>query len=213
MVDVLRQLQQVPAARQPRRRHRRDWSAATAGSGCERDGEQLRLVCARHGRCWRSWPASRRCASTSASGSTTDELRRRAGPPRRPQAGADRASATRPRTWPATPRARRCRSSLRDGRPQRAAVPRPRLPARGGRRLLRRRRRPRRQRRHRPAVRRGQDHRRHRRHGRCCRRSTLVLTTSITAVKQWRREILDKTDLDRGPGRRVHRRVARRSPR
>src|SRR5262245_32099653 len=27
-------------------------------------------------------------------------------------------------------------------------------------------------------------------------RSTLVLTTSITAVKQWRREILDKTDLD-----------------
>src|SRR5262249_36625083 len=26
-------------------------------------------------------------------------------------------------------------------------------------------------------------------------RSTLVLTTSITAVKQWRREILDKTDL------------------
>jgi DNA excision repair protein ERCC-3 len=28
-----------------------------------------------------------------------------------------------------------------------------------------------------------------------CGRSTLVLTTSITAVKQWRREILDKTDL------------------
>ncbi|HEX4591332.1 MAG TPA: helicase-associated domain-containing protein, partial [Gemmataceae bacterium] len=28
-----------------------------------------------------------------------------------------------------------------------------------------------------------------------CNRSTLVLTTSITAVKQWRREILDKTDL------------------
>jgi DNA excision repair protein ERCC-3 len=27
-------------------------------------------------------------------------------------------------------------------------------------------------------------------------RSTLVLTTSITAVKQWKREILDKTDLD-----------------
>jgi DNA excision repair protein ERCC-3 len=27
-------------------------------------------------------------------------------------------------------------------------------------------------------------------------RSTLVLTTSITAVKQWRREILDKTDLN-----------------
>jgi DNA excision repair protein ERCC-3 len=27
-------------------------------------------------------------------------------------------------------------------------------------------------------------------------KSTLVLTTSITAVKQWRREILDKTDLD-----------------
>ncbi len=27
-------------------------------------------------------------------------------------------------------------------------------------------------------------------------RSTLVLTTSITAVKQWRREILDRTDLD-----------------
>ena len=26
-------------------------------------------------------------------------------------------------------------------------------------------------------------------------RSTLVLTTSITAVKQWHREILDKTDL------------------
>src|SRR5438309_3696295 len=26
-------------------------------------------------------------------------------------------------------------------------------------------------------------------------RNTLVLTTSITAVKQWRREILDKTDL------------------
>src|SRR5213076_2386485 len=26
-------------------------------------------------------------------------------------------------------------------------------------------------------------------------RSTLVLTTSITAVKQWRRELLDKTDL------------------
>src|SRR5206468_10247941 len=28
-----------------------------------------------------------------------------------------------------------------------------------------------------------------------CQRHTLVLTTSITAVKQWRREILDKTDL------------------
>src|SRR5204862_3611613 len=28
-----------------------------------------------------------------------------------------------------------------------------------------------------------------------CQRNTLVLTTSITAVKQWRREILDKTDL------------------
>lgn len=28
-----------------------------------------------------------------------------------------------------------------------------------------------------------------------CGRNTLVLTTSITAVKQWRREILDKTDL------------------
>jgi DNA excision repair protein ERCC-3 len=28
-----------------------------------------------------------------------------------------------------------------------------------------------------------------------CNRNTLVLTTSITAVKQWRREILDKTDL------------------
>src|SRR4051812_25782137 len=28
-----------------------------------------------------------------------------------------------------------------------------------------------------------------------CGKSTLVLTTSITAVKQWRREILDKTDL------------------
>ena len=54
---------------------------------------------------------------------------------------------------------------LRDGRPQRAAVPRPRLPARGGRRLLRRRRRPRRLRRDRPALRRGQDDRRHRRHG------------------------------------------------
>ena len=32
-------------------------------------------------------------------------------------------------------------------------------------------------------------------------KNTLVLTTSITAVKQWRREILDKTDLDRGRGR------------
>src|SRR5438270_1319382 len=29
-------------------------------------------------------------------------------------------------------------------------------------------------------------------------RSALVLTTSITAVKQWRREILDKTDLEEG---------------
>jgi DNA excision repair protein ERCC-3 len=29
-------------------------------------------------------------------------------------------------------------------------------------------------------------------------KSTLVLTTSITSVKQWRREILDKTDLDEG---------------
>lgn len=28
-----------------------------------------------------------------------------------------------------------------------------------------------------------------------CQRNTLVLTTSVTAVKQWRREILDKTDL------------------
>jgi DNA excision repair protein ERCC-3 len=28
-----------------------------------------------------------------------------------------------------------------------------------------------------------------------CQRNTLILTTSITAVKQWRREILDKTDL------------------
>jgi DNA excision repair protein ERCC-3 len=29
----------------------------------------------------------------------------------------------------------------------------------------------------------------------CIQKSTLILTTSVTAVKQWRREILDKTDL------------------
>ena len=37
-------------------------------------------------------------------------------------------------------------------------------------------------------------------------KSTLVLTTSITAVKQWIREILDKTDLTEDRRRRVHRR-------
>ena len=84
----------------------------------------------------------------------------------------------------------------------------PRLSARGGRRLLRRRRCARRLRRHRAALRRRQDDRRHRGHG-PVQRNTLVLTTSITAVKQWHREILDKTDLDRGPGCRVHRRVQR----
>ncbi len=38
------------------------------------------------------------------------------------------------------------------------------------------------------------------------KRNTLVLTTGITAVKQWRREILDKTDLTEDAGLRVHRR-------
>ena len=37
--------------------------------------------------------------------------------------------------------------------------------------------------------------------------STLVLTTSITAVKQWHREILDKTDLHEDQSRRIHRRI------
>ena len=37
-------------------------------------------------------------------------------------------------------------------------------------------------------------------------RNTLVLTTGITAVKQWRREILDKTDLTEEQVVRVHRR-------
>ena len=44
---------------------------------------------------------------------------------------------------------------------------------------------------------------------------TLVLTTSTTAVEQWKREILDKTDLDDRPGRHLHRRLQgrwRRSP-
>ena len=36
---------------------------------------------------------------------------------------------------------------------------------------------------------------------------TLILTTSTTAVEQWKREILDKTDLDPAPGRHLHRRL------
>ena len=62
----------------------------------------------------------------------------------------------------------RASATIARGRP---AVPRPRLPADGRRRLPRRRRRPRRLRRDRPALRRRQDDRRHRRHGRCSRRT------------------------------------------
>ena len=74
-------------------------------------------------------------------------------------------SDSRPRTWPATSRGRRCPLSLRamtrGGLPFRAA----RLPAGGGRRLPRRRRQPGRQRRGRAALRRRQDHRGPGRHG------------------------------------------------
>src|SRR5262249_57314971 len=38
------------------------------------------------------------------------------------------------------------------------------------------------------------------------RRSTLVLTTSTTAVEQWRREVLDKTDLPESMVATYHRR-------
>ena len=37
--------------------------------------------------------------------------------------------------------------------------------------------------------------------------TTLVLTTSLTSVKQWRRELLDKTTLADERHRRVHGRV------
>ena len=40
-----------------------------------------------------------------------------------------------------------------------------------------------------------------------CGQSTLILTTNRTSVHQWRRELLDKTDLCRTADRRVHRRA------
>ena len=185
------------------------WSAATAGSSSSGSTDELRLVCPGHSRCSRSWPASKKVRDYLGERLDATSFAVDAGPPRRPQAGADRRRL--PGRGPGRLHrgGRRCRCTLREVGRVGAAVPGPRLPARGGRRLLRRRRRPRRLRRHRPALRRRQDHRRHRRHGRCCSKNTLVLTTSITAVKQWRREILDKTDLDRRPGRRVHRRDRR----
>ena len=45
------------------------------------------------------------------------------------------------------------------------------------------------------ALRRGQNHRRHRGAAKL-QKSTLILSTGITSVKQWHRELLDKTDID-----------------
>ena len=169
MIDVLRQLQQVPAAVQPRRRHRRSRSAATAGSSSERlaePGDERLPRCV-----WSATTAAAGRAGPPAEGARLPRrpARRRPAssssrPSRRAQAGADRRrlpgrgpGRLHRRGGPADPPAH--------GRALRPAVPRPRLPARGGRHLLRRRRRARRQRRHRAALRRRQDHRRHRRHG------------------------------------------------
>ena len=90
MIDVLRQLQQVPAAGQPADRHRRDRSAAMAGSSWSAHERARCGWSATTGRCWKNWPASRRCASTWANGSTPSSFRDRAGLSRRAQAGADR---------------------------------------------------------------------------------------------------------------------------
>ena len=71
MIDVLRTLQQVPAADQPRRRHRRTGQPLWPGpAGTHRRTKLPRFVSAPTSRCWKNWPASRRCATTSASGST-----------------------------------------------------------------------------------------------------------------------------------------------
>ena len=82
------------------------------------------------GRCSRSWPGSRGCATTSASGSTPTSFADRRRLPRRPQAGPDRRRL--PGRGPGRlhrgRRAadRRCATIA----PSRPAVPRPRLPAR-----------------------------------------------------------------------------------
>ena len=60
-------------------------------------------------------------------------------------------------------------------------------------------------RRHRAALRRRQDDRRPRRRWRSSATQTLILTANVSALRQWRDEILDKTDLSRRAGRRVQR--------
>ena len=75
MIEVLRQLQQVPAAGQPRRRHRRDSSAAMAGSSSNKARRtQLRLVCADRAAAGGTGPPAEGHASTWASALDADSF-------------------------------------------------------------------------------------------------------------------------------------------
>ena len=82
------------------------------------------------GRCSKNWPASKGVRDYLGERLDATSFAVDAAHPRRAEAGADRASATRPRTWPATPRGPRCRSSSARSARSGPAVPRPRLPAR-----------------------------------------------------------------------------------
>ena len=111
MVDALPDVQQVPAPAQPAGRPPRDWSAATAGSGSSGSTRPAPADHRGQARCWKSWPASTKVRDylgerIDATSFAIDDAYRG-----RPEAGPDRASATRPRTWPGTPRGRRCRST------------------------------------------------------------------------------------------------------
>ena len=116
-------------------------------------------------------------------------------------------SAGRSRTAPATSTAARSRSRCASDPAERAPLRPARLPARLGRGVLARRRRARRQRRRRAALRRGQDGRRAWARWRRSGARPSMLTTNLTAVEQWRRELLDEDRASRGRHRRVHGRL------
>ena len=213
MIDVLAPRQQVPAAGQPPRRHLPRWSAGTAGCRLRRaPATSPRLVCPDRP-LLENWPGSRRCASLPRRrGLDANSFPHRAGLSRRAQAGADRRRLPgrgpgrlhRGRGPADPPRARPCsgaavpRSATTSARRPTSSTPAatsaaaaassscPAAPARPSSAS--------------PPWRPEQ-------------RSTLVLTTSITAVKQWRREILDKTDLAEDQVRGVHRRSKENRPR
>ena len=111
MVAALEKYSKFPIPSEPAGRPSRDWSAATAGCGCERDRRAAPLEHRAIGRCSKSWPASAASRDYLGERIDDDQLRDRRRPSRRAQAGPDRRRLSGRGPGRLHRRARRCRST------------------------------------------------------------------------------------------------------